>query len=591
MNLYFNNICKSYGGKMVLENISGAINAGKKIGLVGRNGVGKTTLARILAGQETCDRGQIKLAPAEGKVFYLDQQPKYAEKDTVYATILWAVKSNDRVMEDIKAEAKVKKVLNMLGIEQKKWGQEANNLSGGEKTKLALCQLIVSYFDLLLLDEPTNHLDLKNCEWLEVFLADLAKPMIVISHDRFFLNQLVNEIWELTPCELKVYKGNYSAYKRQKEIEERNLFKEYDKQQTRIRQLKQVISERKNWYQSAHTAAGKNDFYRSKAKKHASILKAKKKELERIEKEKIPKPSKLPAPAFQLINKHVLGDKVPPYLVRAENINKSFASRVLFQDISFCIKRGEKIVLLGENGIGKTTLLKIIAGFEDDYSGKVSISSAVKSGYFAQEMDCLDYEATVLDEVLTVGAGIEEARLLLASLLFRGDEVFKKIDNLSMGEKGRVAFVKLILSGANLLILDEPTNYMDIESKEKMEEVLMDYKGSVLFVSHDRYFVRRLANKVWEIVDGRLHTYEGNYEYYLSKRRKENIIQENEHVNNQSGIGVQELAETITRLECELAFLGGKLDQTKDEKEKEKLQERFLRLARELNDFKCLRKR
>ena len=581
MQLRFSGIYKSYNGKSVLENISGTIHPGDKIGLVGRNGIGKTTLARILAGQEPCDVGTIEFLPPHGKIFYLEQAPRFANSESVYEAIIRAARSNLLIND---AETTVKKLLNMLGIGEEKWAQRANSLSSGEKTKLALCRVAVSDFALLILDEPTNHLDLENCAWLEDYVGSLDKPLLVISHDRFFLDNVVSKIWELTPRELRVYEGNYSDYKRQKEIEQKSSEREYQKQQMKIRRLKQMISERKSWYNSAHNAAGQNDFYRSKAKKHAGVIRAKERELERLERRKIDKPKKAKDPLFELLNKNLPEKKSAPFLVRGEGLGKSYAQKVLFQGASFNIKRGDKVVLLGPNGAGKTTLLKIIAGLDSDYSGQVTVNPAVKIGYFAQELENLDYGATVLDDVLTAGGDVEEARLLLASLLFRGDEVFKKISDLSMGEKGRVAFAKIILGRANFLILDEPTNYMDIASREKIEEVLAAFKGSIIFVTHDRYFMR-LANRVFVIADGKLNCYEGNYEYYLAK---EGGSKERNKVNGMSVHDYQELRDNINRLECELAFLSGQLSEARDEKEKEDLQERFFQIAKELNHFRKL---
>lgn len=576
VNLHFTGVSKSYGARTVLENISGSINPDDKIGLVGRNGVGKTTLARLLAGREACDEGRIEVLPAKVKILYLEQYPVFGEKDSVYGVVMQAASENPRLKD---AGREVEKTLNRLGIGAERWGQRANSLSGGEKTKLSLCRILVSDFDLLLLDEPTNHLDLENCEWLEGFVSKLVQPLVVISHDRFFLDRVVNKIWELTPRELKAYEGNYSAYRRQKEIEERTVEREYEKQQQKIRHLKRVISDRRNWYKKAHDAAD-SPFYRSKAKKHASVLKAKERELERLEKEKVAKPAKLPAPAFAVLNKNVTGKRFPRILIGGEKVGKAYGEKVLFQDVSFTIRRGDKIALIGPNGAGKTTLLKIIAGLLVDYEGEVKVSPAIKMGYFAQELDNLNPAATVLDEVLTGEADVEGARLLLACLLFRGDSVYKKIGDLSMGEKGRVAFAKLILSGANFLVLDEPTNYMDIESREKIEEVLAGFGGSLIFVTHDRYFMR-LATRIFALEAGRLRCYQGNYEYYLAKKRG------GERGGKAAG-PAEDVEANIIRLECELAFLGGQMDGSKDEEERRKLQERFLQVARELNHCKRL---
>lgn len=582
MNINFTQLSKSYKGKTVFEKISGQISDGDKVGLVGVNGVGKTTLAKLLAGLEAKDSGTINYSPSYMKVLYIEQYPVFDENITVYDEALRVASDSHGGRTDI--ETIVKKNLVKVGLEDDKWGQNAMSLSGGEKTKLTLFKASVSEFDFLILDEPTNHLDTGSLEWLEEFVLKIDKPILVISHDRFFMDKVANKIWELTSRELKAYEGNYSSYKVQKENEIKGLTKEYNKQQMKISKLKQEINERKTWYSSAHKAAGTNDFYRSKAKKHAKVLKAKQRQLERIEEEKINKPEKPVSPAFEIINKNITGTKLPRFLVQGENLCKSFGKRQLFQDASFNIKRHDKIALIGENGVGKTTLLKMICGLDKNFTGTIRINPSVKIGYFAQELDNLSNDATILDDILTEAFTENEVRLLLAGLLFRGDDVFKKISNLSMGERGRVAFAKLILSGANLLVLDESTNYMDIISKEKIEEVLEEFGGSIIFVSHDRYFIRRLANRIFTIEDKKLHCFDGDYEYYSAKRK---------HQKEKKLIGedYRIISENIKRLELELAFLSGKLDETMDEEEKEKLNEKFLAVARELNKNKELLRR
>lgn len=579
MNLSFSGLSKGYEGKIILENIKGQITDGDKIGLIGANGVGKTTLVKILTGGEERDAGEISYSPTYIKTLYLPQNPKFDKGLSVYEDIVkflfqWARNNNSNHVDDIDVLAKT--ALNRVGLGEEMWSRQAINLSGGEKTKLVLSRMFVCDFDFLVLDEPTNHLDMESYEWLEDFIKSLDKPMLIVSHDRFFLDNVVNTIWELTPSELKVYQGNYTNYKLQKEIETKNITKEYHKQQTKIQQLKAVISDRENWYHKAHKSAGQNDYLRARAKKHASTLKAKKTQLERLEKEKIEKPRKEISPAFDVINKNIMGRKFPRFLIQGKNISKSFGENQVLKDISFNVERGDRIAVIGANGSGKTTLLKTICGIYDDYSGSLKINPSVNIGYFSQELENLDYEATILDDVLKEGATLQETRLLLACLLFRGNAVFKKIGNLSMGEKGRVAFAKLILSGANLLVLDEPTNYMDIQSKEKVEEALEEFQGSIIFVSHDRYFINRLANRIFLIDNKKLSVFEGNYEYYLSKSRKGKIEQEKEKQH-------RDIAESIMKMELELAYLGGKLDQTIDEEEKEELNRRYLEVARELN--------
>lgn len=578
MNLHFSGLCKSYKDKNILKDVSGKINIKDKIGLVGANGIGKTTLAKIIAGKESFDSGEIKYSPGQIKVLYVEQYPIFSKDVSVYEEILRVAQKNSYYNQK-EAPILIKKLLNEVDLKEEKWQLRAINLSGGEKTKLSLAKAIISDFDFLILDEPTNHLDLESYRWFEEYLQNLIKPMLIISHDRLFLDRVVNKIWELTPKGLKEYEGNYSVYRREKEIQENHIAKEYAKQQIKIGQLKEVIDERKGWYKKAHKKAGQNDFYRSKAKKHANVLKAKERELERLEKNKIDKPEKSIFPAFEVINKGISGKKLPPFLIQGEHLTKNYGEKSVFNNISFAIKRGDKIALLGKNGVGKTTLLKTICGLEKDYLGKVTINPTVKIGYFAQELENLQADLNILDDVLTEGVSSNEARLLLSCLLFRGDSVFKKISNLSMGERGRVAFAKLILSGANLLILDELTNYMDIESQEKIEEVLEEFTGTILFVSHDRYFIKRIANKIFILENLKLICYDGDYEYYLSKLKEKKL---QESIGEELG----NITDNINRLECELAFLSGRLNDVLDEKEKEELNKRFFATAKELNNHR-----
>lgn len=582
MEILFNNVCKAYDGKTVFENISGKINDQDKIGLVGKNGVGKTTLARLLGGIEAQDKGDIIYSPSYIKTLYIEQYPVFDENISVYDEILKRATSSHH--NDIKhIDAKIQKALNMVGLSKRKWRQRAVSLSGGEKTKLALCEIFVKDFDFLILDEPTNHLDVESSEMLEDFIADFEKPMLIISHDRFFLDNIAHKIWELNPQGLREYIGNYSSYRDQREIELREIQREYDKQQDKILHLKKVINERESWYSNAHKSAGKNDFYRAKAKKHASIVKAKKRELKRIQKNRVDKPFKAKSPAFEVINKNVFDQKLPRFLINGRNLSKSFGKKQILQGVSFDIKRQDKIAVIGQNGVGKTTFLKLICNLDREYQGTVQINPSVKIGYFDQELENVNDNATILEDVLKKGSTIQEARLLLACLLFRGDAVYKKIGDLSMGEKGRVAFAKLILSGANLLVLDEPTNYMDIESKENIEEALDDFEGTIIFVSHDRYFVRRFANRVFQLQNKKLFIYDGDYDYFLKKYREQRL-------ENQVGRDFQLLTEEIQRLELELAFIGGKLNGKLNEEEREKLNKRFLEYAQELNRNKNLLK-
>ncbi|WP_026894232.1 ribosomal protection-like ABC-F family protein [Clostridiisalibacter paucivorans] len=578
MNFYFENLYKSYDGKKIFENISGRIDSEDRIGLIGTNGIGKTTLAKIISGRETSEKGKVEISSSL-KILYIDQEPKFDANISAYDELFKFSLSNDSNTR--KPEFIIQKALNTIGLAKELWYQKAKYLSGGEKTKLMLCKIMISNFDLLILDEPTNHLDLVSCQWLEEYLIQLNKTILVISHDRFFLDKVTNKIWELTSESLKVYKGNYSEYKIQKENEIKSIMKEYEKQQSKIQSLGKVISERKNWFTSAHSSAGQNDFYRAKSKKHASVIKAKERELEKLETNKIDKPKKIVSPAFEVINKNILEAKLPPILVRVENLYKKYGKRTIFEKISFNVMREDKIALIGDNGVGKTTLLKIIKDLDGEYEGKVVINPSVRIGYFSQELGNLNSKNNIIDEILLIGSRPDEARMLLAVLFFKGDDIQKTINDLSMGEKCRVAFAKLILSGANLLILDEPTNYMDIISKEKIEEALEDFQGSIIFVSHDRYFIKKIANRIIEIENKKIKFYDGDYCYYLSKKQEE-------FVQDKIGRDYNQISNNIRRLECELSFISGKLAEPLDEEKKEQLNEKFMKIAKELNANKAI---
>jgi len=559
MNLTFQALSKSYRDKLIFSEISGTIPEGERIGLVGSNGVGKTTLAKILAGKEIPDHGQINFK-SSGKIAFLEQLEDFSTKSTVYNEVFQAAGG-------LKEEASF--ALVRMGLGEELWQRNAHSLSGGEKTKLSLCKVMVQNFDLLILDEPTNHLDLQSLGVLEEYLLSLDKPALVISHDRFFLDRIATTIWELTEG-LHVYRGNYTAYKMQIEVELKHHMREYRKQEEAIEHLKQEISQRSNWFRGAHRAAGQNDFYRAKAKKHANRTKAKKRELARLEENKLEKLKREVAPAFELINKQP-AERLPKHLIGVRDLTKSYGERVVFQDLTLDLLRGDRIAIIGPNGAGKSTLLQAIAGIEEA-DGTISTSPQVKLGYLPQELDHLHPEHTILEEV--VAGDLAQARQLLASLMFRGELVEKKISALSMGEKARVAFAKLILSDANVLLLDEPTNYLDIISREKIEDVLDQFQGSIIFVSHDRYSIRRLATKIAVAKERSFKLYRGGYDYYLEKSREET-----------GTVDFGQLQAEISRLECHLAFLGGRLS-TCQEEEKGQLDQEFKSAARKLRACK-----
>ncbi len=576
MNIVFEGVSKSYHDRMVLQNVSGGINQGEKVGLIGSNGIGKTTLARILAGAETPDQGSIEYTPPNGLIIYLQQYSDFQPGASVYEELYQAVSKNANVYGPL--DTVVKKSLHQFEIHESLWGLPAASLSGGEKTKLMLCKTLTRDFDLLILDEPTNHLDMDSAATLEGIIKGIKQSVLILSHNRYLLDRVADRIWELTPSGLKAYKGNYSAYKTQKENEEKHTAKEYEKQQLRIRQLTEGIRQRRSWLAGAQ----KNSDYKNAAKTQASAIKAKEKELARLLSNKIPKPRQAPLPAFDFINKFpVQNQKLSPLVIRASQLTKAYGDHTVFTDVSFTMGRGEKAALLGDNGAGKTTLLKILCGVDRDFQGQLSLDPALRIGYFSQEFEELDLGGTILENMKTFDKSAENIRTLLACLLFRKNDVFKKVKGLSMGERCRVAMARLILSGANFLVLDEPTNYLDMGAKEKIEAVLERYAGGILLVSHDAYFVQRMAAKIMRLEQGALKIYEGNYDDYLRKRK-------NEGAENKGGLDLVTIRNRILQLECDLSCLGGKLNQRLGEEDKKSLHEEYLRKAQEVNALRKL---
>jgi len=582
MTIIFKDIIKIYEGKVIFENINGKINDKDKVGILGINGIGKTTLIKILVGEESCDSGTVEFLPSDIKIGYLKQSSDSDEDITVFDKI--QKYKNKYIYKDsqdrnLTYEKTLKKSLIDMGFNDTDLKKKVSILSGGEKTKLSLCLVLMNNPEVLILDEPTNHLDVDAIKWLENFLDKLNKAIIIISHDRLFLDNTVNKIFEMHRDKIQEYSGNYSQYKYQKDINIKSINKEHSKQQREIKHLEEVIEEKRQWFDKAHKAAGTNDHLRKLAGKHMNAVWSKEKKLEKILDNKIdPYKANVPA-AFYLINKNNINkSKLPNYLIKVNRLKKNFDNRVIFDNAALNLKKGDKAALVGSNGSGKTTLLKMIVGSEKANSGTVYVPPSIKLAYFSQELENLNYNNTILEEVMSQGICRNDARLMLGSLMFKGEDVFKTITKLSMGEKCRVAFAKLLLSGSDILILDEPTNYMDIVSKENIEEVLKQYEGTILFVSHDRYFINSFATKVFEIDSQKIITYEGNYDYYLNKKAEmQNKVTAN--------VNYDKIKDEILQLECELAFLCGKLsDANLDENSKIGIQEKFLATSEKLGE-------
>ncbi|KPU43642.1 putative ABC transporter ATP-binding protein [Oxobacter pfennigii] len=533
-----NNICKAYGTNTILENISFSMQEGDKIGLVGVNGAGKSTLFKIIIGEIIADSGD-KYTAKDISLGYLPQNMSLDSSRTVIEEVLTVyddlVKMEARLREleimiaDEKNMADTeyherlmteysnlqdeftrrdgygygsfsKGVLIGLGFTAEDFDKGINILSGGQKTRVALGKLLLTKPDILLLDEPTNHLDLDAVEWLEDFLKAYRGCLFIISHDRFFLDIVTNKTYELGNNRLDEYNGNYSYYVREREVRKENLYKQYNLQQKEIARQEAIIERFRS-------------YNREKSIKQAE---SREKALEKIE--RIDRPDNDPEAAKMSFEVRI---KSGNDVLDAENLSKSFGTRTLFNNLDLYLKKGERVALIGPNGTGKTTLFKMIMGALNPDSGHINLGRNVKIGYYDQEQSDLDVNKTVIDEVWDTYPDLTQTKLrtILGAFLFPGEDAFKSISTLSGGEKSRVALVKLMLSQANFLLLDEPTNHLDIISKEALENALLNYDGTILTISHDRYFLNKVVNRI-VYLEGLAGTteYPGNYSYYLEKK-------------------------------------------------------------------------
>lgn len=541
MILSCNDIKKSFGVKNILSNISFNINEKDKVALVGVNGAGKSTLFKIIVGEISKDSGDINI-PKNTKIGYFSQNLNLNENNSLFDELLtvfsqiinmeFKLRELEQKMQIYKDEelnliikeydkistylsennsfdynSRIKGVLKGLGFTEDDFYKEIKFLSGGQKTRVALGKILLEEPDILLLDEPTNHLDIKSIQWLENFLKSYSKALFIISHDRYFLNKIVNKVIELENTKSTIYNGNYSDYAEKKHIAREIMLKHYLNQQKEIKKQEEVIKKLRS-------------YNREKFVKRAE---SREKLLDKME--KIEKPDNLPAQMrLSLSPKKESGNDV----LIVENLSKSFDFN-LFNNISFDIKKGDKVALIGANGIGKTTLIKMIMEKTSIDNGSIKLGSNVVIGYYDQEQQNLSLDKTIFDEISDTYPNLknEEIRNALAIFVFTGDDVFKKISTLSGGEKGRVALAKIMLSNANFLILDEPTNHLDMVSKEILEDAIKNYTGTCIYISHDRFFINNTATKVMELTKSKMNIYLGNYDYYLEKCEQKEIVSEN----------------------------------------------------------------
>ncbi len=532
MILSCNNISKTFDDNKIISNCSFVVEDGEKAAIVGINGAGKSTLLKIIVGELSADDGTVVIS--KGKTLgYLSQHQDINTNNTIYEEML-SVKQHIIDMEarirEMEAQmqhlsgseleahmssytnlvhnfeanngyaykSEILGVLNGLGFTEEDHSSLLSTLSGGQKTRVALCKLLLSKPDIILLDEPTNHLDIASITWLEDFLRNYKGTVVIVAHDRFFLDRIVTKVVEIDRSQVTVFSGNYSDYSAKKAMLRDNLMKAYLNQQREIKHQQEVIDKLKS-------------FNREKSIKRAE---SREKMLDKIE--VLDKPIMENANMrFSLSPRELSGNDV----LAVTKLSKSYDGLTLFKDIDFQIKRGEKVAVIGANGTGKTTILKIINQLVTQDSGDIKLGANVEIGYYDQEHNVLHMDKTIFDEISDTYPTLTntEIRNVLAAFLFTGDDVFKMVGDLSGGERGRVSLAKLMLSCANFLILDEPTNHLDIESKEILENAINSYEGTVLYVSHDRYFINKTATRILDLEGQTLTNYIGNYDYYLLK--------------------------------------------------------------------------
>ena len=533
MILNATNISKSFGSNEIIKDANFLVNEHEKVAIVGVNGAGKTTLLKILTGEEHADSGNVILAK-DAKLGYLRQinnvDSTLSIIDELYTVIEHILNMEKRMLEmqeqmqhlsgealeelyssytalthsyelmdGYAAKSKVIGILKGLGFDENDFDRKINTLSGGQKTRVFLAKLLLEEPDIILLDEPTNHLDLRSIEWLESYLLNYKGAVIIVSHDRYFLDKIVSKVIDIENAEVQMYSGNYSDFSAKKQMLLDAKMKEYLNQQQEIQHQEAVITKLKQ-------------FNREKSIKRAE---SRQKQLEKIE--------RVEAPKTHIENMRLsldISKESGKDVLTVHDLSKSFDEKHLFSNINFEIKRGERVAIIGDNGTGKTTLLKIINGLLTPDTGEVIYGSNVSIAYYDQEHQVLHMDKTLFDEISDTYPEMNNTQIrnILAAFLFTGEDVYKKIGDLSGGERGRVSLVKLMLSKANFLLLDEPTNHLDILSKDVLESALNSFPGTICYVSHDRYFINKTATRILDLTGNRLLNYIGNYDYYIEKR-------------------------------------------------------------------------
>ena len=525
------NISKSYGTDLVLKDITWQIEEGRKIGLLGSNGAGKTTLFKIITGELDPDKGEVS-RKRDLRIGFLRQEYQLEDDLTLFDEMLKPFSELLKLHENLRElekkmsassdprkllklygemqleyenkggysyENKIERVLYGLGFKKEDFDKSINILSGGEKNRAALASVLLSDPNLLLLDEPTNHLDIEGTEWLEEYLSEFPGTVVLVSHDRYFLDRVIQEVVELEDHKIDKYLGNFSVYVDQKVEKLEKAIKEYKAQKEYILRTEDFIR-------------------RNIAGQKTKQAQSRRKTLEKLERLEKPK-TKAKKVKLSFSKTH----RSSKALIWTEGLVKEFNGEILFEEVDFSIERYDRVGLIGPNGCGKTTFLKILMAKEAPTKGEVNIGSSLDLGYYDQQHQGLDLESSVADEVWKVNPQmlLDELRSFLAKFLFCGDDVFRKIKSFSGGEQSRVVLAKLILSQPNFLVLDEPTNHLDIASREVLENALTEFEGTLLVVSHDRYFLNRMVSRIYAFENEYLKEYLGNYSYYEQKKKEQ----------------------------------------------------------------------
>ncbi len=571
------NLKKEFGTRVLFDKVSFSIENNDKIGFVGANGTGKTTLFKLLTEEILPDGGEV-FKSREANVGYMQQHAQMNTEKTLWAELMTIYKPLTDIENRLKSiesqitngvgdleklteeqhllnesyESKggfvyknvAKASLLGLGFKEEEFNMEFSSLSGGQQTRVILCKLLLGESNLLLLDEPTNHLDIESTEWLEGFLRDYKGAFVVISHDRYFLDRVTNKTFELENNKLTVYNGNYSTYIKLKEEREKTLIRNYENTTKEIKRIEGIIEQQKRWNRE----------------KNIVTAESKQKQIERLEKD-LEKPEIYEENIkFKFKAKNTGGNEV----LRCSNLKMAFDGKLLFENTDIEADRNDRVFLLGANGCGKTTLFKIITEEIKQLSGTVKIGANIQTGYFDQKQQNLSLEKDAIGEVWDEYPAMTqtEVRNAMASFLFKNDDVFTPVSALSGGERARIALIKLMLSGANFLILDEPTNHLDIKSREALEEALLGYDGTMLVVSHDRYFINKLATKIYYMENSGVKKYDGDYTYFSETRKvaegevaqkpKETEAKLDYKAQKQFEAEVRKLKNSITKTEAEI---------------------------------------